>query len=223
MKSICIIPARGGSKRLPRKNILPLLGKPLLKHVIDNACNSECFDAVIVSSEDEEILRIAKESNAIPFVRSDELAEDKSTVVDVCLDVLKKYKPKMFCCLYATAAMVKPNTLKDSMDRFEVECGQGASMLMGVSRYEHHPLQALAISNDGYAKSLFPEYKGVQSQNYPEVFVSNGTLYWARTEEFITEKTFYSEKLKLYEVPDEESYDIDTKKDYERLVASCGV
>ena len=98
MRPIAIIPARGGSKRLSRKNILPLVGKPLVAHIIGTALNSNVFEKVIVSTEDEEIARIAEKYGAEVFIRNSELAQDSSTVVEVCLDVLREYQADEFCC-----------------------------------------------------------------------------------------------------------------------------
>ena len=88
---------------------------------------------------------------------------------------------------------------------------------MGVSKYNYHPVQALNLSKDGSAKMLFPEFKNLKSQKYPLTRVSNGTFYWARSDKFIKEKTFYSRKLKTFDVPEVETCDVDTFEDYERL------
>jgi len=215
-KVIAIIPARGGSKRLPRKNILPLSGVPLLSRVIRTAQDSGIFDDIIVSSEDAEILDIAQKEGVIAHSRPLELASDRSTVVETCIEALQMYPSTVFCCIYATAALISEKTLKSSAEKFLLT--ESSSVLMGVSRYNYHPVQALAVDGDGNAKLLFPEYKNLQSQFYPLVRVSNGTFYWAKVDTFLREKTFYTSSLRLFDVPADESFDIDTPEDYEKLI-----
>lgn len=215
MTVLAIIPARGGSKRLPRKNILTLGGVPLLERVVKTVIDSGIFDRVVVSTEDLEIAEIAIKAGAEVHTRPAEYAQDRSTVVDVCLDVLGAYAPRNFCCIYATSALLKPFTLKDSFRQFMAD--DRANVLMGVSEYNHSPVQALNLDEHGFAKMLFPEFKGVQSQLYPKIRVSNGTFYWGHTKTFIHEKTFYSDFLKIYDVPKAEVCDLDTPEDLQRL------
>ena len=215
MIQIAIIPARGGSKRLPRKNILPLDGVPLLARVIRTAREAGVFNEVIVSSEEEEILELARREGALAHVRPQDLARDRSTVVETCVDVLKSHDSDVFCCIYATAALLTKETLRLSAKKFHDK--NKASVLMGVSKYNYHPVQALKIDPDGSAKLLFQEYQGVQSQFYPEVRVSNGTFYWARTKIFLEEQNFYSDVLVTYDVPEEQVCDIDTLEDFAKL------
>lgn len=218
MKPICIIPARAGSKRLPRKNILPYNGDPLIAHVIRNARNSNVFGEIIVSSEDRKILKIAKNSGATLHRREQELADDRSTVVHVCLDVLTKWQAEKFCCIYPTAVLLSVHTIQETYRVFERYSCDDATVLMGVSHYNYPPVQALSIDADRNGTALFPEFKAIQSQFYPDTRVSNGSIYWGRTAAFQVEETFYSKKLKLFDVPDDEISDINTLADYERLL-----
>jgi len=215
-KVIAVIPARGGSKRLPRKNILPLGGVPMLARVIRTAREAGIFDEVIVSSEDEEILELARREGALAHVRPEELAKDQSTVVETCLDVLVSHNSDVFCCIYATSALLAKETLLASGQKFLND--EKASVMMGVSEYNFHPVQALRTDSDGFAKLLFPEYQSLQSQFYPNLRVSNGTFYWARVGSFFREKTFYSNSLRLFDVPKNEAFDIDTADDYQALI-----
>jgi len=215
-KTIAIIPARGGSKRLPRKNILPLNGIPLLTRVIRVAKKSSIFDEIIVSTEDKEIAKIAKKENIKVHNRSNTLASDSATVVDTCLDVLSNNFADLFCCIYATAALVSVKTLQKSSKIFLSD--NFTQVLMGVSKYNFHPVQALSLSKNGTAKMLFPNFEKIKSQKYPITRVSNGTFYWARCENFLKEKTFYSKKLRTFDVTDKEISDIDTLEDYKKLL-----
>lgn len=217
MRAVAIIPARGGSKRLPRKNILPLGGRPMIAHPISLVRESGLFERVVVSTEDTEIAEIAKEFGAEVFERSDELATDKATVVQVCLDVLQRLEQEgteldAFCCLYATAAFLTSQDLQDSRGRlFGLP---KADYVMGVSEYPIHPFKALH-SEDGYLKAVWPESAQLKSQEYPAMCASNGTFYWARAGAFSQEQSFYGQRLVGYELPPERAVDIDTPEDYD--------
>jgi pseudaminic acid cytidylyltransferase len=216
MGNIAIIPARGGSKRLSRKNILPLGGVPLIGRVIRACLETNIFDRVIVSTEDEEIAHIAKTYGASIHNRSESLAADTSKVVEVCVDVLKSADCETFCCVYATAALLKPNTIKASYSIFSHS--KESNCLMGVSKYNYSPVQALKVNDDDTVKLLMPEYEKTQSQFYPKIRVSNGTLYWGRKQSFLEDKTFYCSSLKVFDIPNNEVCDIDTMDDYNKLV-----
>lgn len=217
--AICIIPARGGSKRLPRKNILLFRGQPLLAHVITSARESNVFHEIIVSSEDDEIIDIAAQYGASTHRRDLSIADDRSTVAEVCLDVISTKFNENFCCIYPTAVLLSSDTISYSKALFDDYGELKASVLMGVSKYNYHPAQALSFGEDNSGALLFPEFRGMQSQFYPRARVSNGTFYWGRKASFESEKSFYSEKLKLYDVPDLEVCDIDTPEDYDRLLS----
>ena len=216
MSNIAIIPARGSSKRLSRKNILPLGGVPLIGRVIRACLETNIFDRVIVSTEDEEIAHIAKTYGASIHNRSESLAADTSKVVEVCVDVLKSADCETFCCVYATAALLKPNTIKASYSIFSHS--KESNCLMGVSKYNYSPVQALKVNDDDTVKLLMPEYEKTQSQFYPKIRVSNGTLYWGRKQSFLEDKTFYCSSLKVFDIPNNEVCDIDTMDDYNKLV-----
>jgi CMP-N-acetylneuraminic acid synthetase len=217
MSCVAIIPARGGSRRLPRKNIIDLDGQPMITWIIGQALESGVFSDVIVSSEDDEILRIADEYGATSHKRPIQIAQDRSTVVEVCLEVLSAYQVDTFCCLYATSALLKASTIRDSWQVFSNDLE--ARVLMGVSSYNYPPVQALKLENNGYAKMLMPEFSKLQSQFHPKTRVSNGSLYWARRDSFVNERTFYSDKLKVFDVPEDEVCDLDTPEDLLRLKA----
>lgn len=216
MRNIAIIPARGGSKRLPRKNILPLGGRPLLTRVIECCLLSGVFSKIIVSTEDAEIAEVAKGAGADVHMRSELLAQDRSTVVEVCKDVLQTEECVDFCCVYATSGLLTPKTIRDSGMIFFND--KAAHTLIGVSSFNYSPVQALKVDDDDYAEMLLPEYMKVQSQFHPKTRVSNGTFCWARRELFLMEGTFYSSKLRVFDVPDNEVCDLDTPEDYERLL-----
>ncbi len=215
MTTIAIIPARGNSKRLPRKNILPLGGEPLISRVIKSCFGSDVFNKVIVSSEDAEIIEVAEQAGAEIHIRPKSLSQDRSTVVEVCKDVLQHKACENFCCVYATSGLLSATTLRQSAKNFLND--EKAHTLMGVSRFNYSPVQALEVDQQGFAKMLFPEFMKVQSQFHPVTRVSNGTFYWAQTKFFLKELTFYSSKLKVFDVPENEVSDLDTPEDYSTL------
>lgn len=218
MTRVAIIPARGGSKRLPRKNIVPVLGKPALFYPVQAALKSGLFDDVIVSTEDAQIKQIAAESGAEVMERPGQLTRDQASVVQVCQDVLeqldgKGIHPTHFCCIYATALFITPNDLKGSF--LMMEQFTDTDMVMGVSCFNLQPLQALEPNENGYLKPRWPAYNRLQSQAHPSLVASNGTFYWADTQSFLRDKTFYSDKLRGYEIPWIRAIDLDTPEDYE--------
>ncbi len=219
VKPIAIIPARGNSKRLPRKNILPWKGIPLIGHCIINALATELFSGVIVSSEDQEILEISKSYGARALKREAGLSKDNSTVAEVCLDVMSNYENiHEFCCIYPTAVKLGPETLKKSSEIFQKT--KICDFLMGVSLYNYPPQQALIQDENGDLILLNPEFKNIQSQFYKECFVSNGTLYWARTHAFMEQKNFYGKNLMPFVLDESQVSDINTPNDYAVLLKS---
>ena len=218
-KQIAIIPARGNSKRLPRKNILSWNGVPLVAHSIKNALATKIFSEVLVSSEDQEILEISKNFGAKPIKRKAILSEDSSTVAEVCMDILLKYKHiKQFCCIYPTAVKLTAETIKESYKEFLKT--KNCDFLMGVSLYNYPPQQAMIQNENDNLILLNPKFENIQSQSYKECFVSNGTIYWAKKEAFLKQKNFYGEKSKPFLIDEEQVSDINTPEDYDKLIKS---
>lgn len=212
---VAIIPARGGSKRMPRKNLVDIGGQPMLTHPISCARDSRLFDEICVSTEDDEIAEVARHWNASVIARPRDLAGDRSTVVQVCLHVLDALAEQgvmvdIFCCIYATAAFITPEDLSASLRLLDDD--PKGDVVMGTSVYETHPVKALKREG-GYWARMWPEFGGTQSQFYPRLVASNGTLYWARTAAFRAQRTFYVERLKCYDLPRSRAVDIDTPED----------
>jgi len=218
MRCIAIIPARGGSKRLPRKNILPLCGEPMLKYPIATAQESKIFDDIIVSTEDSEIKEIAEKTGVSVMTRSSELATDESTVDQVCLDILKQLQtqnklPDFFCAIYPTAIFIEAHDLIESAKI--ITQTQEHDVIMGVSGYPIHPYKALQNEN-GTLKPVFPKQNDQKSQTYPHWVASNGTFYWARNSHFLKNPTFFPDRLTGHEISFDKGIDIDTPEDYEQ-------
>jgi CMP-N-acetylneuraminic acid synthetase len=214
---VALIPARGGSKRLPRKNILPVLGRPMLHYPVKAALDSGCFDRVIVSSEDDEIRDIAMGAGGQVMDRPDHLAQDRSTVAQVCLDILARLaeqgtKPDWFCCIYATAIFITPEDLCSSFA--VVEKNTRANCVMGVSDFNLQPLQSMEKDENGFLKPRWRECM-LQSQFHPDLVAGNGTICWCRTECFLEQKSFYTDKMVGYKIPWIRAIDLDTHEDYD--------
>jgi CMP-N-acetylneuraminic acid synthetase len=215
MPRAVLIPARGGSKRLPRKNILEVGGLPMLAHPIACARASGLFEHILVSTEDAEIAEAARAQGAEVIDRPAEIAGDRATVAQVCLHALEAVPEiERLCCIYATAILLRPETLRAGHDL--LDAAPQADFIMGVSEYEHPPVQALKADEQGYLSYMWPEWRGVQSQFQPRLVVSNGSFYWARADALRAEKTFYGRRLKGCVVPADQVADIDTPADLER-------
>tara|TARA_B100000989_G_C19530010_1_gene469076 strand:+ start:2499 stop:3167 length:669 start_codon:yes stop_codon:yes gene_type:complete len=217
--TLCIIPARSNSKRLPNKNILPFAGKPMVASVIENCKNSTVFSKIIVSSEDDEVLKIASAFDATPHKRSADLATDTASVVGVCTEVLKANECNVFCCVYPTSVLLTARTIEKSNKHFLQFSVESCSVMMGVSRFEFAPVQALVPKADGCWELLIKEFEKKKSQDFPETRVSNGTFYWAYKNNFIKEKTFYTRKLRVFDVDPEEVSDLNVQADYDKLLS----
>lgn len=190
---------------------------PLIAHAISAARTAGLFDRIFVSTENAEIARIARQYGAEVIERPAEIAGDDSTVVQVCLHALEVVPEiELLCCIYATAVLLNPSTLALSHQQLLEDFG--ADFVMGVSEYEHHPVQALKADAQGHLSYMWPEWRGIQSQQYPRLLVSNGTFYWSRREALVRERTFYGRRLKGFVVPPEQVSDIDTQQDLDKVI-----
>ena len=217
MKAVCLIPARGGSKRLPRKNIVDFHGRPIISYTIEAALECKIFEQVVVSTEDDEIANIAQYYGADIAKRKVSLASDTSRIVDVCLDFLETEdqrgcKYDVLGCLLATAPM---RTAEHIRNAFDLLCKYDSNFVMAVTTYSKSPLQALRQEKDGTLNPMWPEWINIRSQNRPPVWVDNGSTYLARVNTFRAERTFYGKGLRGYIMPREYSIDIDEPLDLE--------
>ena len=213
MKNLCIIPARGGSKRIPRKNVKLFLGKPMLAYSIEAALKSCLFDEVMVSTDDEEIADVASRYGAkVPFMRSAETASDYATTADVLKEVINKYKMQgrefdNFCCFYATAPMVQS---KDVVAAFERLQQSDFTCVYPVVQFSYPIWRCLDLAEDGTMKRHWPEYENSRSQDLPKEFHDTGTFYWYKTKEYLAGNI----KVGGIEVNEITIQDIDTETDW---------
>lgn len=207
---LCIIPARGSSKRFPRKNVALFSEKPMLAYAILAAKESGLFERVCVSSEDEEILSIASEYGAEPVKRSMELATDTSTVCDVCVSLLTHDAPDVFAVLQPTNPLLLPRHIQDAFKVFE---SRNADVVMSVVPYHFPPQHAVRVSKDSILPLAVSDEAKTQSQRLEPLYHPDGSVIIARTDVFLREKQWFVPKTVPYFIPPEDSVDIDLPQD----------
>ena len=219
MSCVAIIPARGGSKRIPRKNIRPFAGKPIIGYSIEAALQSQLFDRVIVSTDDAEIAAVAESFGAeVPFLRPAELADDfagTNAVVKQCLEWLREHNdPVDFaCCLYATAPFVQVKYLRDGYDRL---VASGKSYAFSVTSFSFPVQRAIRINEDGNVEALYPEMIAMRSQDLEEAYHDAGQFYWGRVDAFLQNVVTFSPASIPVVLPRYLVQDIDTYEDWKR-------
>ena len=213
MKNLCIIPARGGSKRIPRKNVKPFLGKPMLAYSIETAQKTKLFEEIMVSTDDEEITEVARQYGAkVPFMRSAETASDYATTADVLREVLAKYREQgrefdNFCCFYATAPLVQS---KNVVSAFELLQGSDFTCVYPVVQFSYPIWRCLDLAEDGSMTRHWPEYENSRTQDLPKEYHDTGTFYWHKTKEWLSGNI----KVGGVEMNEIEVQDIDTETDW---------
>ena len=216
MKRLAIITARGGSKRIPRKNIKPFLGKPILAYSIEAAVASGLFDEVMVSTEDEEIAEIAKRYGAkVPFYRSEKTAGDFATTNDVLLEVIDEYEKRgqffdVACCIYPTAPFVTEEKIKDAMGQLEQS---DADTLIPVVQFSYPPQRAMVIRN-GQLEFKYLEYIDSRSQDLEKEYHDVGQFYCFKVPAYKENKKLMLGSILPYVVDEMEVQDIDNESDW---------
>ena len=218
--SLAVIPARSGSKRLPRKNFLEFRGKPMVEWTIKSACESNIFDKIIFSSDDKQALDISKKYPIHFQERSKQLASDQSSLVDVCLDIIQKEIEQgnhydFIFCLYATSPLRDEEDLKNI---FQKLIETNASAVIAITKFLHYPYQALKVNSDNSISYYWPEKANTRSEHMPSLFAGNGSTYAIKVKELIKYRNFVPPTFVYpYEMPIWKSLDIDTKDDYDIL------
>lgn len=213
-KPLCIIPARGGSKRLPKKNIALLAGKPLLVYAIEAARTSKVFGSVCVSSEDEEILRLAEKFGAEAIKRKTELATDTAAVKQVCQQLLIEMEDKgRFYKEFAVLLTTNPLRSSDDIQAaYEIFKQGEANYVMSLVEFSHPPQRAVHTHKNQVKPYFGMEYM-TQTQRLEPLYRHDGTIIIAKTDIFLKEKEFYGSNVKPYFQPVERSVDIDNALD----------
>lgn len=215
MRNICIIPARGGSKRIPRKNVRDFLGKPIIAYSIETALKSGLFEEVMVSTDDEEIAAIAKQYGAsVPFMRSAEMSNDYAGTDEVIQEVLREYKKQdrefdVVCCIYATAPFVTVENLKKAYEQI----GDTYDAAFSIVRYSYPVQRALCVRN-GFVGMREPQYYDARSQDLEPVFHDAGQFYFTRIKD-IDHLIFWTEQTYGLELSELMVQDLDNETDWQ--------
>lgn len=216
---LAIIPARGGSKRIPRKNIKPFCGKPMIVWSIEAARESNCFDRIIVSTDDAEIANVARTHGAeVPFMRPPELSDDYTGTIPVIAHAIDwinhNVAPVEFaCCLYATAPFVQADDLRRGLDVLNTS---GADYAFSVTSYAFPIQRAIRITADQRVEMFNSEHFDTRSQDLEEAFHDAGQFYWGRTEAWSSGKPIFSHDAAPVPLPRHRVQDIDTDEDWQR-------
>lgn len=217
MRNLCIIPARGGSKRIPRKNIKPFLGKPIMAYSIDAALKAGIFDEVMVSTDDEEFAEVAKKYGAsVPFLRSEATSNDYATTVEVLLEVVDMYKQQgkefdVVCCLYSTAPFVTAERLKEACDKLSNQ----VDGCFTVVEYSYPIQRSLRINELGIIEMRHPEFLRSRTQDLEKVYHDAGQFYFVKTEAMKNEKTVWCKMTTPLILSELEVQDLDTPTDWQ--------
>ena len=215
-KNLCIIPARGGSKRIPGKNIKNFHGKPIIAYSIEAAVNSGLFDEVMVSTDDTEIAEIGRKYGAkVPFMRSAENADDFSTTVDVLLEVLEEYRElgeiyNNIGCIYPTAPFVSEDKLAEAYEKLSRE---NLNAVFPVIPFGY-PIQRSLRIKDDKLQFFFPEFENSRSQDLEKAYHDVGQFYFIKTEYLINNKSIISSNTGSIHITEMEAQDIDTETDW---------
>lgn len=217
--NIAIIPARGGSKRIPRKNVREFCGKPMIAWSIDAALASRVFDNVIVSTDDEEIATVVEANGAeAPFRRPSELANDYTPTLPVIAHAIRWFEehrgPVTFaCCIYATAPFLQARFLREGFDLLEARLD--AEFTFSVTSYASTIFRSLKLNQDGAVSMFWPEYELTRSQDLPQAWHDAGQFYWGRKEAFLNSPGVFSAHSYPVILPRHLVQDIDTLEDWE--------
>ena len=216
MKGLCVIPARGGSKRIPRKNIRMFNGKPMIAWSIECAVESRIFHDIIVSTDDEEIMNIANQYGAAtPFKRPKALSDDYATTQDVIRHSINEYSKEdaaidYVCCLYATSPLTFP---QDILKAVEIMGKNPTAMVFPATTFDYPIQRALMINKDGWAEMIDKKQSLARSQDLGETFHDAGQFYCAKISRWKS-NTPILEKSKPLVIPRWRAQDIDTEEDW---------
>ncbi|HEX4552076.1 pseudaminic acid cytidylyltransferase [Pseudomonas sp.] len=216
MNSVAIIPARGGSKRIPRKNLLPFDGVPMIVRSIRTVLDSGLFEQIVVSTDDAEIAELALAHGAqVPFLRPAELADDftgTAAVIEHALQQLPAFD--YACCVYATAPLLQARFLRQGFELLEQHPDK--AFAFSVCSFGFPVQRALTLDGQGALTALYPEFRNTRSQDLPEAFQDAGQFYWGRSEAWLRGEVLYSPASLPVILPRHLVQDIDTLQDWKR-------
>ncbi len=220
--NVAIIPARIGSKRIPKKNIKIFHGKPMIAYSIQAALKTKLFSSIIVSTDSMELANIAITYGAeVPFIRPAELSDDFTGTDAVILHALNYLIDhgadiQYVCCIYATAPFISASYIKKGFDLLKKE---NATSAFSVTTYPYPIYRSLKISEDGRLQMIWPDYMNVRSQDLSEAYHDAGQFYWADAQKYLIEKKIFSKAAVPVVLPRYLVQDIDTDEDWQRAEA----
>jgi pseudaminic acid cytidylyltransferase len=215
--TIAIIPARGGSKRIPGKNIKKFAGKPIIAYSIECALKTRLFDEVIVSTDDRRIANIAQKLGAnVPFLRSKKTSNDRSSLESVLLEVIKRLEKQgkkydYICCILPTAPFIES---KKIIEGFDMITKGDVDAVLSVVKFDYPVQRAFVKNKDGIVSMLWPENMIKRSQDLPDSFHDAGQFYWLKTDNFLKEKQLFANNSYGLELSSWQVQDIDTLEDW---------
>ena len=216
---VAIIPARGGSKRIPRKNIKPFLGVPLLQRTLTTLLDAGLFDRIVVSTDDSEIAALALESGVeAPFIRPDNLSDDHTGTTPVVVHAIGELEGDSgtqlgnVCCVYPGAVLITAGTLRAGLDLL---VAPGTEQVMTASTFPAPIQRAYRLSDGGFAEMMWPENRSVRSQDLETAYHDAGQFYWAHRDTWLAKATGKDARTRLLVLPRSSVQDIDTPEDWE--------
>ena len=214
--NIAIIPARGGSKRIPRKNVRPFSGRPMIAWPIAAAAASGLFDHILVSTDDADIADVARQAGAeVPFTRPEELADDHTGTTDVVVHALTwaieaGWPIEAASSIYATAAFVSAGDVVAARRLLSPECDYAFAAV----RYGHPPQRGFVRAADGSPRLLQPEHQATRTQDLPAVYHDAGQFYWGTPKAWLERRPFFGARTRFIELPPWRAQDIDREDDW---------
>lgn len=215
--NVAIIPARGGSKRIPRKNIKEFHGKPMIAYSIEAAQNANCFDRIVVSTDDREIADIAETYGAeVPFLRSADISDDFATTIDViqhAIIELALNEQDNICCIYATAPFIEVNKLLSGLTLMQFH---KLDYAYSATEFSFPIQRAFYLNNAGKVSMFYPEYFNTRSQDLTKAYHDAGQFYWGRYDAYKQGLPFFSANTMPVILDVSKVQDIDTPSDWKR-------
>ena len=217
-QTLAIIPARGGSKRIPGKNIRPFAGVPMIVHSIRAAQDAGCFDQIIVSTDDELIAEVALQYGAsVPFIRPPDLADDHAGTQEVIAHAInwareEEWQLGPVCCLYATAPFIQAQDMLKGLAMLQKG---GHDFVFSATAFDYSPYRGFIQSGQG-VEMLFPEYFPIRSQDLPQVLHDAGQFYWGTPEAWLKQQVLFGPHASPLLLPSHRVQDIDTPADWHR-------
>lgn len=216
--NVAIIPARGGSKRIPRKNVRMFCGRPMIAWSIQRAVESGLFDRIIVSTDDPEIMAVAREHGAeIPFVRPAELANDHAATLPVIRHAVEWLGQDgasidLACCIYATAPLLTEEKLREGCSTLQQD--RQLDFTFAVARFDFPIFRAVSLDSDHRVKMFWPEHETTRSQDLTPAFHDAGQFYWGTRDAWLKKERIFSSRSAGVVIPNSQVQDIDVEEDW---------